>query len=51
VLIAGERPSAALADQIKSLDWVARKAKQKGKASSVEMAEVRAKVVALIGKS
>jgi mRNA interferase MazF len=50
VLIAGERPSAALADQVKSLDWVARKAKHKGKVSSVEMAEVRAKVVALVGK-
>jgi mRNA interferase MazF len=50
VLIVGKRPSAALADQIKSLDWVARKAKHKGKATSVEMAEVRAKVVALVGK-
>jgi mRNA interferase MazF len=51
VQIAGERPSAALADQVKSLDWVARKAKYKGKASSVEMAEVRAKVIALVGKA
>jgi mRNA interferase MazF len=51
VLIAGERPSAALADQVKSLDWVAWKAKRKGNASSVEMAEVRAKVVALVGKA
>ena len=50
VLIAGERPSAALADQVKSLDWVVRKAKHKGKASSVEMAEVRAKIIALVGK-
>lgn len=51
VLIAGARPSAALADQVKSLDWVARKAKHKGKASSVEMAEVRAKIIALVGKA
>lgn len=50
VLITGERPSVALADQVKSLDWIARKAKFKGKTSSVEMAEVRAKIVALIGK-
>ena len=50
VLIAGERPSAALADQVKSLDWVVRKAKHKGRASSVEMAEVRAKIIALVGK-
>lgn len=50
VLIAGERPGAALADQVKSLDWVVRKAKHKGRASSVEMAEVRAKIIALVGK-
>ena len=50
VLIAGERPSAALADRVKSLDWVVRKAKHKGRASSVEMAEVRAKIIALAGK-
>ena len=50
VLIAGDRPSAALADQVKSLDWGVRKASQKGKVSSVELAEVRAKIVALIGK-
>lgn len=50
VLIADERPSAALADQVKSLDWVARKASRKGKVSSVELAEVRAKIFALLGK-
>lgn len=50
VSIAGSRPSAALADQVKSLDWVMRKAKYKGKVSSVELAEVRAKIVALIRK-
>jgi mRNA interferase MazF len=48
VLIAGNPSSAALADQVKSLDWVARKAKRKGKATPGEMAEVRAKVHALI---
>ena len=51
VLIAGTRPSAALADQVKSLDWVVRKASQKGKVSSIELAEVRAKIIALIGKT
>ena len=50
VMVAGESPGAALADQVKSLDWVVRKAKHKGKASSTEMAEVRAKIIALIGK-
>lgn len=50
VLIAGKRPSAALADQVKSLDWVARKAINKGKVSPTELGEARAKVIALIGK-
>ncbi|CAG0948813.1 Endoribonuclease toxin MazF [Anaerolineae bacterium] len=50
VPVAGVSPSAALADQVKSLDWVARNASFKGKVSSVELAEVRAKVFALIGK-
>lgn len=49
VLIAGNPPSAALADQVKSLDWVVRKAKRKGKAAPEEMAEVRAKILALLG--
>ena len=50
VLIAGDRPSAALSDQIKSLDWISRKASRKGKVSAGELAEVREKASALIGK-
>jgi len=50
VLIASALQSAVLADQVKSLDWVARKAIRKGKVSPAELAEVRAKAVALIGK-
>lgn len=50
VLIAGDRPGAVLADQVKSLDWVARKASHKGEVSTTELAEVRAKLLALIGK-
>ena len=50
VLIASDRPGAALADQVKSLDWVIRKASRKGKVSSIELAEVKAKILALIGK-
>ncbi|MGF1548033.1 MAG: endoribonuclease MazF [Thiotrichales bacterium] len=50
VRIAGERPSAVLADQVKSLDWVARDARLKGKVLAEELAEVRAKAIALIGK-
>ena len=48
VEIASDRPGAALADQVKSLDWVARKASRKGKATPDELAEVRAKISALI---
>lgn len=48
VAIAGDRPGAALADQVKSLDWVARRASHKGQVSSIELNEVRAKIFALI---
>ena len=50
VLLAGSKPSAALADQVKSLDWRAREAQRKGKISDNELAEIRAKARALIGK-
>jgi mRNA interferase MazF len=49
VRIAGEPPSVVLADQLKSLDWRVRKAARKGAVSPEELADVRAKVVALIG--
>ncbi len=39
-----------LADQVKSVDWRARKAKRKGRISELELAEVRGKATALIGK-
>jgi mRNA interferase MazF len=48
VVIQGPQNSAALADQVKSLDWKVRKAKRKGQVTSTELAEVRAKSVALI---
>lgn len=48
VLIAGNPASVILADQVKSLDWRSRKAKRKGSASLDELAEVRAKIMALI---
>lgn len=48
VVIVGTQTSAALADQVKSLDWKVRKAKRKGQVTSTELAEVRAKSVALI---
>lgn len=41
--------SVVLSDQVKSLDWRVRNAKRKGKATADELAEVRAKIHALIG--
>jgi mRNA interferase MazF len=49
VPIAGNRSGAVLADQVKSLDWVERKAKYKGRTSTAELASVRARIVALVG--
>src|ERR1700693_6287796 len=49
VLIAGTPQNVALADQVKSLDWRARKAKRRGVVSADELADVRAKILALIG--
>lgn len=48
VAIAGDRPSVVLADQVKSLDWIARKARLKGKVAPTELSEVRAKIFALV---
>ncbi len=49
VLVTGGSPSAVLADQVKSLDWRKRRARRKGTISLAELAEVRAKIRALIG--
>ena len=49
VLVAGSTPSVVLADQVKSLDWRERRARRKGTISPDELAEVRAKITALIG--
>ena len=49
VLIDGQRLSAALADQVKSLDWRIRKAVRKGKVSEQVLSEVRLKIAALVG--
>ncbi len=49
VLIAGTPESVVLADQARSLDWRMRKAARKGNASAAELADVRAKIRALIG--
>jgi mRNA interferase MazF len=49
VVIGGDQPAAVLADQVKSVDWQVRNTKRKGTVSSAELAEVRAKIRALIG--
>ncbi len=49
VLIAGRPANVVLADQVKSLDWRVRKATRKAVVSPDELAEVRAKILALIG--
>lgn len=49
VVVSAENPSAVLADQVKSLDWRKRRARRKGAISAAELAEVRAKIRALIG--
>jgi mRNA interferase MazF len=49
VLLAGEVPSVALADHARSVDWRARGAVFKGRARPEELAEIRAKLHALIG--
>lgn len=43
------RPGAFLSDQVKSLDWRAKKAIKKGMVPEKVLAEVRAKIWALIG--
>ena len=49
VVVAGSPQSVVLADQLKSLDWRSRHATRKGRVSPAELADVRAKIHALIG--
>ncbi len=49
VTLAADPPSVVLADQVKRQDWRARKATRKGRVTAAELAEVRAKLIALIG--
>ncbi|MCG8448940.1 MAG: endoribonuclease MazF [Pirellulales bacterium] len=48
VLTSEKEPSVILADQVKSLDWRARKAKKKGKVDEAVLDEVIGKLGALI---
>ena len=49
VRLSGRPPSVALADQVKSFDWRARRAQKKGKTTPAELNEIRMKLRALIG--
>lgn len=49
VLLAGDPPSVALADHARSVDWRVRGALFKARARPTELAEIRAKLRALIG--
>lgn len=49
VVVSQNPPSAILSDQVKSLDWRARNARRKGVVTAEVLAEVRAKVKALVG--
>jgi mRNA interferase MazF len=49
VVVTQDSPSAVLADQVKSLDWRVRGAVHKGAVAPAMLAEVQAKIRALIG--
>lgn len=51
VLVGSDQKSAVLADQVKSLDWANTKISHQGRINSAELAEVRAKLQALVLKS
>jgi len=49
VALASQPGSAALSDQVKNLDWRARRAVRKGNVTDAELRQVRGKLRALIG--
>lgn len=49
VLLSSQPGSAMLVDQVKNLDWRARRASRKGKVTDMELRQVRVKLRALIG--
>ena len=48
VKLSGDPASVALADQVKSFDWRARRAQKKGSVTGSELTEIRAKLEVLI---
>ncbi|WP_218078344.1 endoribonuclease MazF [Escherichia coli] len=49
VVLSGERDSVALADQVTSIDWRARRVTRKGSVTDTELAEIKGKAGALLG--
>ena len=49
VRLSGSPARVVLADQVKTQDWRARNASHTGRVSAAELAEVRARLIALIG--
>jgi mRNA interferase MazF len=49
VALASQPGSAVLSDQVKNLDWRARRASRKGRVTDQELRQVRGKLRALIG--
>ena len=49
VALASQPGSVVLADQVKNLEWRARRASRKGKVSELELRQVRGKLRAVIG--
>jgi mRNA interferase MazF len=49
VRISGDPPAAALADQVRSMDWRARGIRWKGRVSPGELAIIRERAVAVLG--
>lgn len=50
VPIAGAKPSAELADQVKRVDWVARKVQYKGQVTAAKLEQIQRVVAVLIGR-
>lgn len=51
VIISDKNTSVVLADQIKNIDWIARKAAYKGKVSPMILDKVRALIICLINNT
>ena len=49
VPISGSIPNVALCDQLKSVDWRSRNTKYKSKITADELAEIRERIVLLLG--